>query len=146
MGVATTALVVAAAVSAVASIKQGQAANDAAKFRANIEEQQAAREQKIASANERDFRRQQSFLMAQRRAALGASGVRGSTGSPLLASKDFENEVELQAQRIRSGGELRATRLQQQAQFTRDAGANAQFRGFARAGASLLSGAGRAFG
>jgi hypothetical protein len=146
MGVVTAAALVVAAISAVAAVKQGQDAKSQAKFQANIQEQQADRARDVAAADERDFRRKQSFLLSQRRAALGASGVRSDTGSPLLASQDFENEVELQSKRIREGGEIRATRLEQEAQLFRRAGSNALFQGFARAGSSLLSGAGRAFG
>ena len=76
---------------------------------------------------------------------MGASGVDPATGSPLLVSEDIAGEVELQAQRIRAGGEVRATRLEQQAQLSRLQGRQAQTGGFLRAGSLLLSGAGRTF-
>ena len=107
--------------------------------------QQAEQEKRAAAASEADFRSTQSRLMAQRRAALGASGVQQAAGSPLLVSEDFAGEVELQALRIREGGEIRATRLQQQAGLQRFAGQQAQTGGFLRAGSLLLTGTGRAF-
>jgi hypothetical protein len=145
MGLVTGLLIGAAALGAVSSIKAGQAANKQAKFEAGIQQQQAARERQVAAGTESDFRRRQSRLQAQRRAALGASGVRSGTGSPLLAAGDFAAEVELAALRIREGGEIRSTRLEQQAELTRRAGRNVRTRGFFRAGSSLLSGVGQAF-
>ncbi len=99
-----------------------------------------------AAADEEDFRRKQSFILAARRAALGAAGVDPSSGSPLLVSEDFAGEVELQALRIRSGGETTATRLEQQAVLQRFTGRAARRQGFVRGGGLLLSGAGKAFG
>ena len=64
----------------------------------------------------------------------------------MLVSEDFAGEVELQALRIRSGGEVRATRLEQQAQLTRFKGRQARTAGFIRGGALLVSGAGKFFG
>lgn len=61
-----------AAVQALGAIQKGQAAQSQANFQAQILQQQAERERQVAEANEEDFRRRQSFILAQRRAALGA--------------------------------------------------------------------------
>ena len=132
-----------AAASAAASAQQGAAAAAAADFEGDILEQQALQEQRIAATNERDFRREQSRLMAQRRAALGASGVELAMGSPLLVAGDFAAEVDRQAQRIREGGEIKATRLTQQAELSRFRGQSALRASRFEAGGSLLSGIGR---
>ena len=142
----TAALLTAAGLSAAGSISQGRAAKKQAQFEAGISEQQAQREREISAAEEGDFRKKQSAILAERRAALGGAGVQLSTGTPLLASEDFAAEVELQARRIRSGGQTRATRLEQEAALRRAAGRNAQTQGLFRAGSSLLSGYGQAFG
>lgn len=142
----TTAAVIGAVgaiASAGASIQQGMAAKGQADFQAAVQRQQAERARQIAQINEKDFRRDQSRLMAARRAAMGASGTEGGTGSALLTSEDLATEIELQAQRIRAGGEDRATRLDQQALLTSAAGRNARTSGFVNAGGSLLRGAGR---
>lgn len=139
------ALIAGAAVSAVGAVQQGQAANKQGKLQSAFLLQQAEGERQAAAARESDFRKSQSREMARRRAALGASGVVQSTGSPLLASEDFAGEVELQALRIRQGGEVSATRLQQQASLARLQGKNAQTGGFLRGGSLLVSGAGRTF-
>ena len=139
------ALIAGAAVSAVGTIQQGQAAKQQGKLQAQVLTQQATSERAQAAGREEDFRRTQSRVAAARRAALGGSGVDPSTGSPLLVSEDFAGEVELQAQRIRAGGEVRGTRLEQQANLQRLAGSQAQTAGFLRSGSLLLSGAGRTF-
>ena len=123
---------------------------------ARITEQQAAREREIAKAEERDYRRDQSLRFGQMRAAGGGSGVEITTGSPLLAAEDFLNETELQAMRIRKGGQTAAQRLRQQADLDRWAGMtqanlyeavgdSARSRGYFRAGSSLLTGLGKMY-
>ena len=148
---------------AIGAIFAGNSAQQEAQFRstdtlrqsgmqAAFTEQQAIRELDIAKAAESDFRRNQSRIFAERRAAMGASGVRQDTGSPILAAGDFWAETELQASRIREGGRITAERLRQQAALLRstgrteasllsDAGDSARQRGFFRAASSLLSGA-----
>jgi len=137
----TTALLIAAGVSAAGAIAQGQAAKKQSKFQSKVMEQQATRDRQVAEAQERDFRKEQSALQARKRAELGGAGVRGDTGTALIAEEDFLSEAELQAQRIRQGGEVSAMRTEQQADMTRMAGSAAQTRGFMRAGSSLLTGA-----
>lgn len=136
---------IAAGIGAVGAIGQGMAAGQQAKLQSSVLAQQATSEREQAGASEDDFRRRQSRVMAARRAALGASGVDSATGSPLLVSEDMAGEAELQALRIRHGGEVRATRLEQQAQLARLQGKSAQTGGLLRGGSLLVSGAGRAF-
>lgn len=135
----------ATAISAGASIAQGMAAKKQAGFQAAVAQQQADRERQNAASAENDFRRQQSRMLAARRAGLGASGVDASTGSALFTSQDFAGETEINALRIRNGGEVRATRAEQSAALQRQAGKNAQTGGFFRAGSSLLKGVSNAY-
>ncbi len=147
MAIATsTAILLAAGIGAAGSISQGIAAKGQSDFQANVSRQRAASERQISASEEEDFRRKQSRLFAERRAASGRSGVEIGTGSPLLAAGDFAAETELQALRIRAGGKIRSGRLEQGAVLTRMGGRAAQRRGFTRAGSSLLSGFGEAFG
>jgi len=150
MGVAalplTAKLILAAsALSAVSSISQGRAANKQAEFTAAVGRQHADRTRQISASEEEDFRRRQAQAFGEMRAARGVSGTESGTGSSLLSSQDFAAETELQARRIRAGGETQATRLEQQAELTRRVGRSLQRRGLLRAGASLLSGAAEAF-
>ncbi len=141
-----TLALISAGFQAVGAISQGQAAGRQADFKAAVTQQQAERERQVSASEEEDFRRRQSAILAQRRAGLGAAGVEIGTGTPLLAAGDFAAETELQALRIRSGGETRSTRLEQQAELTSAGGRSARTRGFFRAGSSLLSGAAKKFG
>jgi hypothetical protein len=116
-----------AAVSAVGSIKAGKAQKKMA-------EQQAEFDLEAAAGRERDYRRETSFILAARRAGLGAQGVRAE-GTPTLVDDSIVTESELQALRIRQGGEA-------QARILRQGGQAAQTAGYFRGGASLLSGIG----
>jgi hypothetical protein len=180
MAITTTTLavmtMVAAAASAAGSIAQGAAAKKQAKQQASIQEaqgraqqqqaesqaeisrQQAERERQVAAQKEGDFRKQQRAAAAAVRAAAGARGIDISTGSPLLSAADFAGETAAQALRIREGGEVSATRLEQQADLlqhsgrssriissaeassTRSAGSAAFTAGLIGAGTSLLGG------
>jgi hypothetical protein len=142
--------------STVGTIQQGKAAAGQARFQSQVAnnnaivaQQQADRAVQQAKVDEDDFRRQQSRLLASRRAVLGNSGVEAAAGSPLLVSEDFAGESELNALRIRNQGAVNVNRLEQnvlnqQAQSglfanqAQTAGRNAFF----RAGSTLLSGAG----
>lgn len=135
-----------AGLSAVSALEQGQTAARQAQFQATIMEQQAAREKQLAEQAEDDYRRNQSRLMASRRAILGGSGVEPGEGSPLLTTEDMAGEIELQARRIRAGGVADSTRLMQQASLERARGKAERSGSYVRAGASLLSGAGMSFG
>ena len=139
-----TAILLSAGIGAANSVIQGRQAQAQGEFSAQVREQQAQREAEVSRENERDFLKQSSADLAQIRAAQGASGVRLDTGSPVVANRDFLSEVELQAERIRRGGEIRSTRLRQQATLDRFAGNNANRAGLSRAGASLLTGIGNA--
>ena len=142
---AEIALIAGAVFSGVGAIQQGQAAKAQGKFQAAILTQQATRDRLQAESDEEDFRRNQSRILAARRAALGASGVEAGAGSPLLVSEDFASEVELQALRIRTGGEVTATRAEQQAVLQSFQGRAASRAGFVRGGSLLLTGVGKTF-
>ena len=159
-GIITALQLFGTAFTAISAVQQGKAQEAQLEFQAGVQEQQAAtarqqadRDRQVAAINESDARRESSRTFAARRAALGAAGIEQSTGSPLLAVSDFATEAELQALRIRAGGETDALRKEQEADilsqsagFSRSGARNARSQGFVRAGASLLQGAGVAFG
>jgi len=141
-----TLLLISTGVQAVGAIAEGRDAKRQADFSAAVGRQQAEREREIAGQDEEDFRRRQSRLFAQKRAALGASGVDSSTGSPLLAAKDFISEEEFMSLRILSGGQTKAARLEQGSTLSEMAGRGSLRQGFMRAGSSLLTGFSTDFG
>jgi len=147
MALATSAVLglIAAGAAAAGNIQQGQAEKKQADFQDRVSRQQAESERLISADQERDYRKSQSAKLAEIRASLGASGTDSSTGTPLLSLADFEGETELNARRIRSGGEIRSRRLDEQGDFYSAAGRSAQNRGYARAGSSLLSGVASGF-
>lgn len=140
MGTFATLAAIASGVQAASQVIGGINASKQAEFEGQVYEQQAARAKEVAAENERDFRKNQSAALAEYRAAAGAGGVSLDVGSPLASFVDFAGETELQAQRIRKGGETNVTRLQQQAALSRMAGNNALIGGLGRAGSTLLTG------
>ena len=146
MSVATAIALIGAAVSAGSAVSQAQATNKQRDFQANVSAQQAEQERLAAAEQERDYRKAQSSRLAQIRASMGASGTDTSTGTPLLALSDFVGESERNALRIRSGGDIRASRLDQEGSLYRMAGKSEQSAGYGRAGSSLLSGISNAYG
>lgn len=147
MALATSAIIglIASGAMAAGNIQDGQAQKNQLDFQNRVAHQQAESERQIAGDQERDYRKSQSAKLAEIRASLGASGTDSSTGTPLLSLADFEGETELNARRIRSGGEIRSRRLDEQGDFLGASGKSALNKGYARAGSSLLSGAASGF-
>jgi hypothetical protein len=147
MALTTSAVIglIGAAAAAAGGISQAQATNKQGDFQDKVAGQQAEQERLAAAESERDYRKAQASRLAQIRASMGASGTDTSTGTPLLALSDFEGESERNALRIRSGGDIRASRLEQQGSLYRMAGESAQSAGYGRAGSSLLSGISNAY-
>ncbi len=147
MALTTSAIIglIGAAAGAAGNVSQANAAKKQRNFQANVSAQQAEQESLAAAEQERDYRKQQSSRLAQIRASMGASGTDTSTGTPLLALSDFEGESERNALRIRSGGDIRASRLDQEGSLYRMAGKSEQSGGYGRAGSSLLTGISNAY-
>ena len=135
-----------ALVGASQSAEQGRTEAQEREFQGLLQEQSAERERRISVQDELGFRTAQGALVGDRRAGLGASGVDPTTGSPVDVAGDLAAEIELQALRIRQGGQVRASRLEQEALLLNRSGKAAFKRGQARAGSSLLSGASGFFG
>lgn len=103
----------------------------------------------VAEDNERDQSRR---ILAAQRAAIGASGVQGDVGSPLLAQIESAETAELNARRVRFGAEMAARGQENEA---RGFQAESILRGFeskttrrlgyVQAGSSLLTGASKGY-
>jgi uncharacterized protein involved in type VI secretion and phage assembly len=126
------------------SLQEGQAAQERANYQAAVQEQQGQQARAIAQRDEEDYRRRAARLAATGRARAGASGAT-MEGTPSLMAEDLMREAEYNALKIRYGGDLQSARSAQQAGLYRASGEDAANRGFMRAGASLLSGAGGAW-
>jgi hypothetical protein len=119
--VAANIALVGAAISTVGMIQQGQAASSQAAFQsqvaqnnATIAQQQATRARQQARIDSQDYSRQQSDLMASRKALLGTTGGEAGSGSALAVSSDFAGESKLNAMRIMNQGNVNANRLEQE--------------------------------
>lgn len=130
----------AAGVSAIGSIHQGQSQAAAARFNAQVSEQNAQIVRQQAAEEESRARREGRRLLGRQRAAIGASGIQVE-GSPLDVLADTAAELELDALTVRHRGLLEALGLTQQASLDRARARSARTAGFIGAGASLLSGA-----
>ena len=118
------------AVSAVGAIKQGSAANRAAKFNAQVASNNIISARLTAAENEKRFRRQ----------TLKRKGAIRAAGGSIDLLEDTAMEEELEALSIRHGGELRAGAFGQQAQLDRARGRTARTAGRIGAAATLLKG------
>lgn len=144
MGLETLALVGLAggALGAVGSIAKGQATQQASNYNAAVDTQRAAEEKDQAAASTQDYIRKGSDVESSAVAAQGATGVTGS-GSPLMVDENTVRQVALGAARTLQGGQLRASRLQDDATLQRMKGDNAVTASYLDAGSSLLTSVGK---
>lgn len=113
----------------------------AAEFNARMAERQAERERQIAESDANNYRRKQMKQLASARALRATSGV-SMEGSPLLVEDTMIEDIEINAETIRRGGQAKAGDFVAQAQFDRMRGRNALTQDYFSAGKSLLSGLG----
>lgn len=134
------ATVISTAVGVYSAYSQGQAQQKAAKYNAKVAQNQAEMARNAAAVREQQHRENVRRLSATQRANAGMSGVT-TEGSPLLVMADTLEQAELDAQRIRYGGEVSATGFESQARLSRFQGDQASRAGMIGAGSTLLSGA-----
>lgn len=132
-------LAAAAVTSVIGSIQAGRGQRQQAEFQADVAQQRATSERQTSEAEAQDFLRNQRRLLSTARARRAGSGVDLTSGTPLLVDDETIDEIALQTARIRQGGEVQATRLEQGAQLRRAQGRAAQRAGFLRTGTSLLT-------
>jgi hypothetical protein len=103
----------------------------------------------VAEDNERDQSRR---ILAAQRAAIGASGVQGEIGAPLLAQIESAETAELNARRVRFGAEMAARGQENEARGFQSEALLRGFEskttrrlGYVQAGSSLLTGASKGY-
>lgn len=116
--------------------RASEARAEADEFNATVAQQLAGSEIERAGAEAGDFRKAQNARRASARAVQAASGI-ALEGSPMMVDEAVFSEIELGAQRIVHGGNVAATRLENQARLLRRSGA------FERETAKNLRDAGR---
>lgn len=137
--------VAAAAVTAYGQIKQGQAAEEAAKYNATMSRNNADAALTQAKMQEDEARRKSRGQLGQIRANYAASGVQ-LEGSPLDVLEMSAKNAEMDALTIRYSGDLRARGLNNEANLYEMEGRNAIESSLWAAGGTLLRGAASAAG
>jgi len=130
---------------AYSQFEQGQTAKATARFNAREQENQAVETRNAGTIEENKLRRETSELRERQRSQLAANGVDVNTGTALSLQEDTTTIGEVDALRIRSNVDNRATSLERSAEVTKIQGDNAARAGIIGAGSTLLSGAGKAF-
>lgn len=142
---------------AVGAIAGGAAANNAAKYNAQVASNNAAMAQRQAEdakergrIEEQRFRLQAAQLRGQQAASLAANGVDISSGSPLQVLADSAGMAELDAASVRDqaareayGYQVESANYLNESTLERARGKSAKRASYFEAGSSLLTGAGR---
>ena len=136
--------VIGTGITAIGQAKAGASANAVAQRNAQIQ----MRDAQIAKQNAEFNAKMNEKQTDQRRRAMiakqGASGVEVGDGTNLLALAEQEFIDDMNAQLIRRGGAIESQGLQDQAVLTSASGRAAKSAGTTGAGASLLTGLGKA--
>lgn len=130
------------ALSAGGALYKGQATKAASDYNVLVDNQRAAEEVDQAGASAQDYIRKGSDTVESAVAAQGATGVTGE-GSPLMVDENTVRQVALGAARTLQGGDLRASRLKDDATLQRMKGDNAVTASYLEAGSSLLTSVGK---
>lgn len=136
--------VIGTGITAIGQAKAGASANAVAQRNAQIQ----MRDAQIAKQNAEFNAKMNEKQTDQRRRAMiakqGASGVEVGDGTNLLALAEQEFIDDMNAQLIRRGGAIESQGLQDQAVLTSASGTASRSAGLTGAGASLLTGLGKA--
>lgn len=133
-----------AAITAIDTIGQGQAANRTARYQATLMEQRAARERQRARLEADAVRNREARRRASLRARTAGSGIT-LEGSPLAVTSDLAADAELQALRTAEAGAFAADQTEAEARLRRAQGRNARRSAFHKAGSTLLTAGSRYF-
>lgn len=134
-----------AVVSAVSAIRQGNAAEAAANFNANVQEQNAAASRAQARQQAQQIDRENYLRLGAIRAAQGKSGGEAGQGSVLDVLGDVAAQGELDKQNAIYSGEMAARGYTNTANLDRESGSTASTNGYFKAGTELLSGGASAY-
>ncbi len=144
--IVAAAVAVAALASAYSAYSASQAQAASQEYQADVAKEQAraaAEAGKIAEENQRD---QDRRMIAAAEARAAGSGIEETTGSALLAHMESAANAELNARRINWAASTRAQGFHAERVGYAFAAQQARRQGYVQTGASLLSGAARAYG
>ena len=138
-------IIVSAAVSAYAAYASSEAQAQAADYNKKVAKNQQVMSRQAAELEVENRRRLYARQQSAQRAAIGASGLEGSEGSPLLVQMDSAAEAQKDLERVRYAGEVRATGYGAEAKLQKFYARTARKAGYVGVGTSLLAGAASAY-
>lgn len=147
MGIETLAMVsiassiAAGVVGAAGAVMQGQAAANAANYRAAVAQQQAKRAREVGERQAQAQAMKTASTLGQQTAAQAGSGVAVNVGSPVDIRSSAATLGRLDEQTIRSTAADREWGYQTEASLQRFAADNAETAGYLGAGTSILGAA-----
>lgn len=144
--IAATIAVVSTVAQGYAAKKQGKYQKGVADYNARVQENEATEVRTKGVEEENIMREKTAKLISKQKAQLGAANVELGTGSALDIQEETELLGEVDALRIKSNFERKATSLETQAELTRAEGEAAEKSGKQAFLGSLLSGAGQGIG
>jgi hypothetical protein len=144
--VAAAIAIVAAIASAYATYSASQAQAASADYQGKVAKQQATAAAEAAKVAEQNQREQDRRVQAAQRARIGATGAEETVGAPLLAEMESAANAELNARRIRWEGQTRVAGFQAEEVGQGFAARQYRRQGYVGAGATLLTGAAKAYG
>lgn len=146
MTIATTLAVVSIVGQGYAAKKQGKYKKGVADYNARVQKNEAT-EVRAKGVEEENIQRERTAkLLSKQRAQMGAANIELGTGSALDIQEETELLGEVDALRIKSSFERKATSLETGAELTRAEGVAAEKAGKQAFYSSLLSGGGQAAG
>ncbi len=145
MGLAAGLLLAGAGLQAYGEYQAGEEANAVAKYNQQVKEREAQAEEQRTVIESRKQAQAASRQMAELRAGLGASGAVTTEGAPLSIISEQARQSELENLEIGYGGTQQATKLRQEGAMIRREGKVQRRAARISAGATLLSGFGKAF-
>jgi hypothetical protein len=129
------------ALSMASQVQQVRGQSKLARYEANVAQQQAMYQRRLAEAQSARVRSDGERLLGRQIAALAAAGLDPASDSALLAQQSLASEAELEALEIRNGGLVRAHALDRSAELTLQRSRLAADRTYAEIGTRLLNGA-----
>lgn len=143
---AIAAAVIGALVSAYSAYSASQAQAASAKYQGRLAQEQADAATEAGKIAEENQREQDKRLIAAQRARIGATGAEETVGAPLLAEMESASNAELNARRIMWSAQTRSAGFQSEKVGQNFAARQYRRQGYIGVGASLLTGAARAYG
>ena len=139
-------IAVSTAVSAYSAYAASEARSDAADYQSKVAKNQADAARQAAEIAAQNEAEQNRRIRATQRARAAGSGIEEDEGSSLLAQMEAAEQDVLNQRRILHAGRTQARGFQAESILQGFAAKNYERQGYVNAGASIIGGAGKAYG